>query len=67
MVGSEDSKLNWYRDKRLGGITEKKIIKKSILGILSTLNRIKEQIANIVIMSNGDFSGLREIIADKID
>ena len=65
--GGEDSELNWSIENSLGEMTDRIFIEKSILGILTTLNRIKEQIANIVIMSNGDFSGLREIIADKID
>ena len=67
VIWFEDSELNWSIENSLGEMTDKIFIEKSILGILTTLNRIKEQIANIVIMSNGDFSGLREIIADKID
>ena len=67
VIWFEDSELNWSIENSLGEMTDKIFIEKSILGILTTLNRINEQIANIVIMSNGDFSGLREIIADKID
>jgi UDP-N-acetylmuramate: L-alanyl-gamma-D-glutamyl-meso-diaminopimelate ligase len=67
VIWFEDSELNWSIENSLGEMTDKIFIEKSIPKILTTLNRIKEQIANIVIMSNGDFSGLREIIADKID
>ena len=66
VIWFEDSELNWSIENSLGEMTDKIFIEKSILGILTTLNRIKEQIANIVIMSNGDFSGFVTNMIDQV-